>query len=273
MFEHALIGIDGTSGGRDALALAEQIRPSEATLVHVWDRADGLVAVAVGARHPSQSARELLLEQQLQTVDGPRTAARGSFRFADGLREAEREFNADLLIIGSSGHFGETGMSEHVREALRGSPCALAVATAGFADDARPFERIGVAFDGRPSALAALSTASSIADEHCAELHAAEVLPFDPLRPRLDPLAAAHTIDNLSGSSARRFAELAERSDATAHVYDGDTRERLLAFSKSVDLLVIGSRGRGPVRSLILGSTTELILERAHCPVLVTTRA
>jgi nucleotide-binding universal stress UspA family protein len=36
-----------------------------------------------------------------------------------------------------------------------------------------------------------------------------------------------------------------------------------------VDLLVCGSRGYGPVRTLMLGSTSHALVREAACPVLV----
>ena len=45
----------------------------------------------------------------------------------------------------------------------------------------------------------------------------------------------------------------------------------LLSFTKTknIDLIVIGSHGRGFFDKLILGSVTNGIVQRAHCPVLV----
>jgi len=48
-----------------------------------------------------------------------------------------------------------------------------------------------------------------------------------------------------------------------------DPRDVLLEVSRRASLLVLGSRGRGPVRSRLLGSTGVAVTRAASCPVLV----
>ena len=44
----------------------------------------------------------------------------------------------------------------------------------------------------------------------------------------------------------------------------------LVDASRYLDLLVVGSRGYGPARRLLLGSVSGRLVREAHCPVLVT---
>lgn len=51
----------------------------------------------------------------------------------------------------------------------------------------------------------------------------------------------------------------------------GNAGERIVALAEAegCDLIVIGSRGLGPVQSFLMGSTSTYVLHHSHCPMLV----
>jgi nucleotide-binding universal stress UspA family protein len=51
--------------------------------------------------------------------------------------------------------------------------------------------------------------------------------------------------------------------------YVGDPRAVLLDLAERADMIVLGSRGRGPVSSLVLGSVSVAVSGHASCPVVV----
>ncbi|MGZ5314181.1 MAG: universal stress protein, partial [Solirubrobacterales bacterium] len=60
---------------------------------------------------------------------------------------------------------------------------------------------------------------------------------------------------------------------AEAVLKEGDPAATLSEQGAELDLIVIGSRGYGPVRAALLGAVSAQLVRTAPCPVLVTPRA
>jgi nucleotide-binding universal stress UspA family protein len=59
---------------------------------------------------------------------------------------------------------------------------------------------------------------------------------------------------------------------AQAHLRMGDPDDEILRFCDEqggFGLLVMGSRGLGPIKRRLMGSVSESVVRHAHCPVLV----
>jgi nucleotide-binding universal stress UspA family protein len=57
--------------------------------------------------------------------------------------------------------------------------------------------------------------------------------------------------------------------DVRTHVLETDARDALVEASASAHLVVVGSRGRGPLRTVVLGSVSHSVARSATCPVVV----
>ena len=69
-----------------------------------------------------------------------------------------------------------------------------------------------------------------------------------------------------------RVAELPEGVYATTTRATADPAEVLAKRSTDLDLLIIGSRGYGPLRAVLVGGVSGRVLRSAQCPVIVVPR-
>ena len=88
----------------------------------------------------------------------------------------------------------------------------------------------------------------------------------DPRNARAALLAHAEAVFTAARKDVARTAP-----DLVVHeVFSfADPREQLLELSKRAALVVVGSRGRGKVRSLLLGSVGVALVRHSACPVVI----
>ena len=106
-------------------------------------------------------------------------------------------------------------------------------------------------------------------------LHNAEPEP-DILEFKVDPLAARENLAKKFHNEHCQIQEIANRLrkaglDATALLVHGETVESILkeASDLDVDMIVVGTHGRGAMYQLLVGSVSEGILHKSRYPVLV----
>lgn len=187
---------------------------------------------------------------------------------ATALRELAEGEHAGMLVIGSSrrDRLRRVLPGAVTDRLLLGAPCAVAVAPKGFsfADALGGPRLIGVAFVDTPAGRAALGRACTLASRARALVRVLTVRepPNPVLAGMLDPPADEQFREG------REHAVGIGRS-AGGEILSGEPAEALAAASHDLDLLVCGSRGYGPIRSLLLGSTSQALVRKAACPVLI----
>lgn len=89
----------------------------------------------------------------------------------------------------------------------------------------------------------------------------------DGAGPRMDQVRAGRE----SGAQEVVHEARSRGTEAAFLVWEGDPGEAILnaAAAEGADLIVVGSRGRGPVGRLLLGSVSDHIVRHADCPVVV----
>lgn len=273
-FGNVLAGVDGGPGGRDAIALARVLlaQGGRLTLAHVSRPGLGLLQSGQIAAAELENARLLLAEERAVAGVQAELLSTSSSSVAGGLHALAERLDADLLVVGSSHRslLGRVLAGNDARSALDGAPCAVAVAPAGYAQEPRSIAAVGVGYDGSPESEAALALARAVAGAHGAKVHAREVV--QTLSSAYVGFGGGAWGGELPSVLAAAREQMAQLAGVEGDAVLGVAGEELTALSAEVDLLVVGSRGYGHVRGLILGSTSQHLLGHARCALLVLAR-
>ena len=197
------------------------------------------------------------------------------------LHDLARRQGSGLIVVGSTrrGRAGRVMPGSTTERVLHGAECAVALAPNGYRR--RPIETVAVGFIDTPEGRAALGAAHELARRAGARLRAISVLhPSGELDAALangTPPEKAHLLQGHHRAAHqealdRAVAALPPGVEIDAELHVADAAETLIAISEHVDVLVCGSRGYGPIRSILLGGVSRRLVDGAHCPVLVLPR-
>ncbi|WP_166348640.1 universal stress protein [Phytoactinopolyspora limicola] len=282
------VGVDGTSGSQLALRWAVEaarLREAPLNVILVADPAPAthyypykppyssetfMIQGAAPAHRTSEAFEHAMSYARdrlpTESVVGTHTPGRASAVLLDATREAE------LMVLGSRGR-------SPVTAALLGSvsttvsshaSCPVVVTRTGdpVVDGHR---RVVAAVDGSADSHRALSFA--FAEAALRKLPVTVVCCWsgmDEEHGRRETLFTQHLPETAAelASCRERYPDV----DATTVLLGGDPAIRLVDESLGAELVVVGTRGRGRMRGLLLGSVSQHLLRHAHCPVAVAHR-
>ncbi|RZT77136.1 nucleotide-binding universal stress UspA family protein [Micromonospora violae] len=271
-----LVGYDGSTDASVALNWAvEEARhsgqPVRLAYVFEWLTVAGWVGpgVAPGV-WPDDTARQQVDDLVRKAAADAATANPGitiTGEVYDGppaLVLQERSAEAGLLVLGSRGHGGFGGLlvgSTAVSVSAH-AHCPVVVVRDGAAHGSADPVVVGV--DGSEPALVALGFA--------AERAAQRQLPLRVLHAwTAGPGGAAGVPDERAAVEQalepwrRTFPQLA----VTVDLMPTSPAAMLIEASRAARLVVVGSRGRGGLAGMLLGSVSQQLIQHADCPVAV----
>ena len=139
--------------------------------------------------------------------------------------------------------------------------------------------KILLATDGSEDAALAVRAAANLSERACSDLHLVHVLPRFPRYAYLGvtPQVYSRVLDEERRGAHDLLEEQVKGIEARgarvteSHTRRGPTADEILDLAEQLgaDLIVVGSRGLGPVRGLLLGSVSGGIVHGATSPVLV----
>lgn len=122
--------------------------------------------------------------------------------------------------------------------------------------------------DGSDAAAAAFEHAKSLAAQYGAQLHLLYVVDTTyagvgatgSSKEKLQQIGST-ALENLSADAAEAGI------DVETHIAEGDPYDEILAASETMDVIVMGTRGRSGIDRYLLGSVTEKVVRTADIPV------
>lgn len=250
VFDRAVVGVDGTDFGFEALHQTLALSPIGAS-VHSVTALDTAIAVHAGFQmdyfmaqleEEAGRARATAAETMGDRPNCTAKVVRGDAKTV--LRQVCNEHDATLVALGgrSSSRFLGMMTGETASTLLHDAARSVLFARPQWGQRWHP-KRIVVGLDGSEFSLAALSVA-------------------DDLAKRLG--SAIQVVTATGGKHVDRTADWAER------VTEWDPGHPFAALrdrSALADLLILGSRGLHGIRAL--GSVSERVAHRAHCSALI----
>jgi nucleotide-binding universal stress UspA family protein len=142
-----------------------------------------------------------------------------------------------------------------------------------------PLKKVLVAVDGSEDSGLAVRAAAGLSNRIGAELHVVhawrdEVPPSLPNAMTGEFSEARERWEREAAEVLKEQAKLAENAGTTvdgAHLRKGRPADEIADLAEELDagLVVVGSRGLGTVKRLVMGSVSEGVVSLAPCPVLV----
>lgn len=279
MAEKIIIGVDGSEQSRAALDWAldrATARGAEIELLHVAD--DSFLSESVAFLSEAQRASEQMLEAECAYAsshgfDGKVTGTAVVGHPIAEVEEASK--HGDLVVLGAHEGSRFAGSFFGTRAVKIAASAFCPVAVIPFAQKPEA-SGVVVGIDGSEASKKAIAYAAEEASMRGVTLHAVYAW-MPPLTPGLEYLwsdelaeaqrsAADEAIAIGTAGLASRYPDLViER-----HTLQAPPVAALLSVAEKAELLVVGSRGQGGMKRLLLGSVSHGVIQALVCPTIIT---
>ncbi len=191
---------------------------------------------------------------------------------------SESARSGDEIVVGASGHTGfMDGLLGSVTMSVvhRSQVPVIVVPCKPVAEVGPSMHKIVVGLDGSAGSLQALEWAYDEALLSGAELTAVHgwIYPYAGRRTAVSEPRTQMQLDAMQELKTSLESLGPRLTSGSIHVHpklvEQSPAEALLEMAKDADLVVVGSRGRGALRSALLGSVSRTVVHHATCPVVI----
>ena len=185
---------------------------------------------------------------------------------------------ADLIVVGTrgTGGFADRLLGATSSALPAYSRCPVVVVPARGTDrQFTPVKKIVIGVDGSSRSRKSLRRAIAEAALWGAQLTAVDAVPMASSAGVLAWLPATVDRESILRDVRDELKTICAAETAGsgveihAHALDGNPAALLTEFSTAVELVVVGTRGRGGFAGVLMGSTSQSVLAHSTCPVLV----
>ncbi|WP_280395018.1 universal stress protein [Nocardia brasiliensis] len=285
-----VVGVDGSAGSKLAVRWAAELaaqRNRRLLIVHGLDLV-ATQAMLGGYDMLSPSVLDTMRTRGADTLAEARSLAHEVAPDTDITTELaesnpartliELSLSAYTLVLGATGNAGQFAhLGSTLLAVTSHSHGRVVVVRDAPGQDLRREGPVVVGVDGSPLSEVAIAAAFAEASERDADLvavHCWSDWHFGEFAGHLNVgLMGPNSETGEDAILAERLAGWPEKyPDVTliSEVSASRPSEILLDWSKSAQLIVVGSRGRGGFAGLVLGSTSNFLVQHAQCPVMVT---
>lgn len=270
-------GIDGSDESRNALTWAAheaKVRPGRLEIVCCYEEPTYSRHVGASPGLTRENAETLLAEAEASVanlgLDVQATAvSEDPVSFL-----VQRSKRAARIVLGARG--GSSGFADRLLGSVANavssrSYCATVIIPSNDVANVLPARHIVCGIDGSAASRGALRLAIREASRWGAKLSCVSAVNFGGGSWLPNSSYHRNVIEDVRFGMQQIVGESMQGLDVEVHCHavEGNPAAVLTEFTTTVDLLVVGTRGRGGFAGLLLGSTSQTILQHTACPTIV----